>query len=75
MMPPQEFMRMGARVLAATFGGPGIFYLWLGFHEIPGTALNAGFYLAAALVLTYVADTPGRAKAPARRPFSWKRRR
>ncbi len=74
-MPHQELMRMGARVLAATFGGPGIFFLWLSFGDIPGTALNAGLYLAAALVLTYVADASGRAKASARRPFSWKRRR
>lgn len=78
-MLPLEHMRMGAQVLAAIFGGPGIFYLWRSFGgaaDCQGDALNAVLYLIAATALVLVAGQPEKAKAPARRRalFSRKRR-
>jgi hypothetical protein len=74
-MLPLEQMRMGAQVLAAIFGGPGIFYLWRSFGS-SGDALNAALYLAIATTLILVAGAPSRTLTPARRrlPFSRKRR-
>jgi hypothetical protein len=65
-MLAHEQMRWGARVLAAIFGGPGIFYLWLSFSH-PENALTAAIYLVLATVLSIYAGEP--AQRPARRPI------
>lgn len=54
-MLAQEQMRFGAQVMAAIFGGPGIFYLWLSFHQ-PIDALTALIYLAIAAALALYAE-------------------
>jgi hypothetical protein len=67
-MLEQEQMRFGARVMAAIFGGPGIFYLWLSFYE-PINAVNALIYLVLATALALYADgksEPRAARAMAR---------
>jgi len=64
-MLAHEHMRWGARVLAAMFGGPGIFYLWLSFHY-PENALTAAIYLALATVLSIYAGEPSAERAKAR---------
>jgi hypothetical protein len=63
-----EQMRMGAQIMAAIFGGPGIFYIWLSF-EYPNTgdAVTGIIYLsvATALALASGKDTLGEPR-PAR---------
>ncbi len=74
-MLAHEQMKWGARVLAAMFGGPGIFYLWLSFNH-PENALTAVIYLALATALSIYAGEPS--LRPARRKASFrttKRRR
>jgi hypothetical protein len=56
-MLPHEQMRIGAQILAAIFGGPGIFYVWRSF-ENSGDALTALFYLTMATVLALYAGAP-----------------
>jgi len=63
-MLAHEQMRWGARILAAMFGGPGIFYLWLSFNH-PENSLTAVIYLALATVLSIYAGEPS--LRPARR--------
>lgn len=60
-MLPHEQMRIGAQLLAAVFGGPGIFYVWRSFGN-PGDAATAVLYLALATVLALYAGAP--AKGP-----------
>jgi len=63
-MLAHEQMRWGARAMAAIFGGPGIFYLWLSFSH-PENALTAIIYLALATALSIFAGEESR--RPARR--------
>jgi len=56
-MLPHEQMRVGAQILAAIFGGPGIFYVWRSF-EHPGDAVTAVLYLAFATALALYAGAP-----------------
>lgn len=45
-----EPMRLGGHVLAAVFGGPGMFYLYLSFF-LPILALKAFLFLGAAMII------------------------
>jgi hypothetical protein len=45
-----EPMRLGSHVLAAVFGGPGVFYLYLSFY-VPTLALKAFLFLGAATMI------------------------
>jgi multisubunit Na+/H+ antiporter MnhB subunit len=54
-MLANEQIRIGARALAAIFGGPGIFYLWLGLSR-PDAAMTGAIYLVIALALSLVAE-------------------
>ena len=54
-MLAQEQMRFGAQVMAAIFGGPGIFYVWQSFHT-PIDAVTALIYLAIATALALYAE-------------------
>lgn len=52
-----EHMRLGAQTMAAIFGGPGIFYIWLSFQNPnPGDAVTGIIYLAIATALALAAD-------------------
>ena len=66
-----EQMRYGATVLAAIFGGPGVFYAVESFGH-SSYALTGVFYLGIALALTFT----GQAKdvARARRPLPGRKR-
>ena len=65
-MHAQEQMRYGARILAAIFGGPGIFYLYLSFQR-PDMAFTAVIYLLIAVALSFYAgegaEQPGAVRA------------
>ena len=54
-MLAHQQMRFGARIMAAIFGGPGIFYLWLSF-ERPIDGLTALIYLGIATTLALYAE-------------------
>lgn len=54
-MLAHEHMRFGARIMAAIFGGPGIFYFWLSFSE-PANAVTALIYLGIATALALYAE-------------------
>ena len=65
-------MRFGAIVMAAIFGGPGVFYSVESFLD-PSFALTGIIYLGIGLALLYAAQTTE--PAPARRKPDRKRRR
>jgi len=54
-MLANEQMRIAAQCMAAIFGGPGVFYIWLSFYR-PGQAVTGFIYLAIATVLALYAD-------------------
>lgn len=56
-MLPQEQMRMGAQILAAIFGGPGVFYVWRSFDN-PDDGLRAAFHLVVASLLALYSGAP-----------------
>ena len=82
-MLPREQMQFGAQIIAAVFGGPGIFYLWESFRGNPGDAATAFLYLGLATALLLAAGRGGAAdKRPgtlawckARLPGAQRRRR
>ncbi|HUH84083.1 MAG TPA: hypothetical protein VLX85_05710 [Stellaceae bacterium] len=61
-MMSREHMRAGAQFLAAIFGGPGLFYLWLSFYR-PEEALTAILYLSIATAITLTMGEPEREPA------------
>jgi len=65
-------MRFGAIVMAAIFGGPGVFYSVESFVD-PSFALNGIIYLGVGLALLYAAQ--GKEPAPARRKNPDRKRR
>ncbi len=69
-MSAMDQMRFGATVMAAIFGGPGVFYCVESF-VMPSLALTGILYLAAALLLICAAHwgeaTPARRKLPPRK--------
>jgi hypothetical protein len=73
-MLAHEQMKWGARCLAAIFGGPGIFYLWLSFNQ-PENALTAVIYLALATALSIYAGEPSAEPARRRAGFRVTKRR
>jgi hypothetical protein len=70
-MLPREQMRFGTQILAAMFGGPGVFYLWKSFYD-PQDALTALLYLGVATALSLAIRAP-KERQPAR--INKKRRR
>lgn len=58
-----EQMRYGARILAAIFGGPGVFYVWLSFFRA-NYAVTALIYLVVATALALSAEEPSSSKGP-----------
>ena len=64
-MLAHEQMRFGARIMAAIFGGPGIFYVWESFYQ-PIDAVRALIYLAIATALALYADGTAEQRAAAR---------
>ena len=61
-MMSREHMRAGAQFLAAIFGGPGLFYLWLSFYR-PEEAMTAILYLSIATAITLTLGEPERQPA------------
>ena len=57
-MLAQEHMRFAAQTMAAIFGGPGIFYVYLSFYK-PYEAITGLIYLAIATALALYADRAG----------------
>jgi hypothetical protein len=60
-MLANDQMRIAAQCLAAIFGGPGIFYIWLSYYR-PGQAVTGFIYLAIATVLALYADRKGESR-------------
>ena len=58
-----EQMRYGALILAAIFGGPGIFYDYISFFH-PRYAVTALLYLVVATVLALCAEDRSAPKGP-----------
>jgi hypothetical protein len=65
-------MRFGAIVMAAVFGGPGVFYSIESYLD-PSFALTGILYLGIALALLWTAQ--GKDPAPARRKLPPRKRR
>jgi hypothetical protein len=63
-MLAHEQMRWGAQIMAAMFGGPGIFYILESFND-PGNALTGLIYLGMATALMVMALGPAEAGAGA----------
>lgn len=68
-MLANEQMRYGAQAMAAIFGGPGIFYIWLSFYK-PGQAVTGLIYLAIATALALYADRKGKSRPAGRRALA-----
>ncbi len=64
-MLAQEQMRFAAQTMAAIFGGPGIFYVYLSFYK-PHEAITGFIYLAIATALALYAERSGEARPLAR---------
>jgi hypothetical protein len=72
----QEQMRFAAQTMAAIFGGPGIFYVYLSFYK-PYEAITGLIYLSIATALALYADRTGETRpllARAKAVFRGKRR-
>lgn len=54
-MQANDQMRRGAQIMAAIFGGPGIFYVWASFYN-PSDALTAILYLGTATTLALLSE-------------------
>jgi hypothetical protein len=79
MLAPNQ-MRFAAQAMAAIFGGPGLFYIYLSFYS-PWEAVTGIFYLAIATALALYADRTGDSRpvgggpGPLRKAVIRKRRR
>jgi hypothetical protein len=63
-------MRIAAQCMAAIFGGPGIFYIYLSFYR-PDHAVTGLIYLAIATALAWVADAKPEARPARRGALAW----